>query len=109
LGLTFTPTHNQEGKLLIQILRAGIPVALWPRLNEVNVEYSDMLREKVKDIIENTPNLLKLPDTLRDMRIQAENDPTHLCNHLTLLWDDPDRVPPLYGTDHQKIRFRPPD
>jgi hypothetical protein len=109
LGLTFTPMHNQEGKLLIQILRAGIPVALWPRLDEVNVEYSDMLREKVEDIIENTPNLLKLPDTLRDMRIQAENDPIHLCNHLTLLWDDPDRVPPLYGTDHQKIRFRPPD
>jgi len=92
LGLTFMPTdHPSEGRLLSEILRAGMPIALWPRPCDDVSRYTRGIRAKIRALV-SSENLSDLPRLIQAERQQAI-DSTHPGNYLTLLWDDPYRLP----------------
>ncbi|MGD1806712.1 trypsin-like peptidase domain-containing protein [Dapis sp. BLCC M126] len=70
------------------LLEAGIPLALW-------------LREKVEDVgcLDNICqySLNMLREHIKTQRLDAweQEIDTHVGNHLSLLWDDPNLVPPV--------------
>lgn len=106
LTLTFTPTNEpDDGRLLYEILFAGIPIALWPRSVEDAPENSDKIRTEIERIILNK-NLLELPKIIQEQRLQAIGNDVHLGNHLTLLWDDPNRLPLKYNRQtNTRLRY----
>jgi hypothetical protein len=77
---------------LAQVLGAGIPAALWPRSGSQNVPDATEVEEKIAALIA-AENLKDLPRIVRRERLDAREAPD-LGNYLTLLWDDPDKVPP---------------
>lgn len=74
------------------IFQAGIPIALWSRktLNQINSE------EEINTIVNNNCPLGNLPQKVREKRNDAMgcDIDAHIGHHLSLLWDDPDLVPP---------------
>ena len=82
-----------ERPMIRAALRAGIPIALWRR---GQAEPSEMA--ELEQILART-SLRDLPFAIRRMRRQAAagagND--DLARHLSLLWDDPRRIPQTSG------------
>lgn len=77
----FSPKdHHLIGKYI----NAGLPVLLWPRLScgDGNHEIDKLFAEKC---------LSHLPKAVKNTRCDLAND---IGRHLTLLWDDKDRLPP---------------
>lgn len=92
LGITFLLADNEQA-VLRQMLGAGIPVALWPRGGgSVAPEVLEKIHTKIEAII-SSDSLLNLPKAVKQERLKAFAE-TDLGNHLTLLWDDPERIPP---------------
>lgn len=88
VGLTFVPTDaSTDIHLLSAIVGAGIPIALWPRLP------SRSMQQTITNLV-SPANMSKLLVALREQRREAYNDADHSGNHLTLLWDNPERVFP---------------
>jgi hypothetical protein len=83
----------EEDPLHRCVIKTGIPIALWVR--ECAALGQDQVRGKLEHLLS---RLLELPRQVRRERedgyCQAESNPSHLGNHLTLLWDDPNRLPP---------------
>ncbi len=90
LIMTFLPQKPEV--LGYSILRAGIPVALWYGKLARDVKCHQTKKNEIIKIFK-AGQLSELPDRVKVIRQDAEND---LGNHLTLLWDDPNRVPPEY-------------
>jgi hypothetical protein len=92
LGLTLIPPRDsnlQAIEILGPMLDAGIPIALWLRSiddNNVNV-----IRAEIEELIFNN-NLDQIPDLVRSKRHRTTNQ--SFWKSITLLWDDPDRLPP---------------
>jgi hypothetical protein len=93
VGVTFMLSDGpDEQQILSEVLGAGIPVALWPRTSSEAALDADDVPAKIAAII--TPeNLRNLPNLVKEERLKATQI-NHLGNYLTLLWDDPDRLPP---------------
>ncbi len=91
LGFTFKP----EGSILLEFLRAGIPVALWPRISGENTGNADEMHTQIHVLI-SPDNVCKLPALIYEQRCQAGHDSIHIGNNLTLLWDNPERLPGKY-------------
>ncbi len=106
LTLTFTPTdYPDDERLLYEILFAGIPVALWPRSIEGVLGSSDKIRIEIENIILDK-DLLELPRLIQEQRLLAIDNSTHLGNYLTLLWDDPNRLPLKYNRQtNTRLRY----
>jgi hypothetical protein len=85
-----TPGSEEQHKLVAMILRSGTPIALWARTCMAS---PDAIRQAVEtltmsDILE------RLPDEVWQCRRTAWAGGAHLPgNHLTLLWDDFNRLP----------------
>ncbi|GAA2729392.1 effector-associated domain 2-containing protein [Actinocorallia aurantiaca] len=80
-------------------LQAGTPIVLWCRVETAPEDFVPGLRELL------ATDLMSLPRKIQDLRRHAAQlaDATHLGNHLTLLFEDADRLPEPY------IRFRSPN
>jgi hypothetical protein len=77
-------------RALNAVFVAGVPVALWMRTllwDEATV------REKLTALCAQE-GLVRLPDKVRTERRAAKRDPTHVGNHLILLYEDPNRPVP---------------
>jgi hypothetical protein len=74
--------------LLTLLVRRGAPVALWPRSDEAAKDFCKVMVQSLGSQI-----LGRLPLAVRDLRRQSYGakapNPAH--EHLTLLWDDPNR------------------
>ena len=72
---------------------AGIPVALWMRPEAENIDCA----EELQNICNACNSLSNLPKAIKAKRSEAwEQDiDRHIGNHLSLLWEDPDIVPPV--------------
>jgi hypothetical protein len=96
LGLTFIPIEPYSKEdIFCAMLQAGIPVALWSRSHADTAHHTPDVRTKIAALVaHNAPG--DLPRVVHRERQQANDhsDTAHLGNHLTLLWDDPNRVPP---------------
>ena len=94
--LPFVPPerpHEDEDRpdVLYTILDLGAPSALWPRRSGAPDWATQELPKYLQPA---TPD--KIPAQIRAIRSRqdAYGDPDHLGNHLTLLWEDPERLPP---------------
>lgn len=81
----------------ITLLRAGIPIILWAR-RPASPDSAALLS------MINTPDVRHIPDRIRALRREAAADPSgsHDGRGLTLLWDNPNRLP-------ARIRLRAPE
>ena len=72
---------------------AGIPVALWMRPEAENIDCA----EELQNICNACNSWSDLPKVIKQKRSEAwEQDiDIHIGNHLSLLWDDPNIVPPI--------------
>jgi|GEM_PF-3180865 len=91
LVMTFMPSVLNDGiGLGHAILQAGIPVALCYRKYVNHIENPEIIEHEIKSIISDKKKLLRLPDLIFEKRRQEQD----IGNHLTLIWDNPERVLP---------------
>ena len=95
LGISL-PILPEKSEVFELIGYAGIPVALWMRggVAEINVIASvyDIITPLVKG-----KTLDQLRSLLQEIRVNALADEKNFANFLTLLWDDPTRLPYKYA------------
>ncbi|HZO74371.1 MAG TPA: hypothetical protein VFB60_19365 [Ktedonobacteraceae bacterium] len=105
LALTFVPPDylSDPDHIFNVILSSGIPIALWPRayigeLQSIRRLFKSFLAQKT---------LARIPDLVWKQRLQAGESKNghHHGHHLTLLWDDPHRLPPT--TTAMQLRMPP--
>jgi len=93
------PYGPHEDPVLLAVLSAGTPVALWHR----GLSARKTRRAALEEVLCNR-GLRELPDVVFSQRVAA-HDPRAAADHagrdLVLLWDDPDRVPP-------ELEWQPP-
>ncbi|NEO73342.1 hypothetical protein [Moorena sp. SIO3H5] len=89
LKLLKAPPTIGKGSVFAVILKAAIPVALWLRQN-----LSLNCQEQVDGLL--CCCIHELPEAVKNKRLDAFQYPpdTHIGHHLSLLWEDPYRVPP---------------
>ncbi|NEO87045.1 MAG: trypsin-like peptidase domain-containing protein [Spirulina sp. SIO3F2] len=76
-------------KTISNLIRTGIPIALWLRKALADCNAQDTLQSLL------LKRLVDLPHHLNNERKQAPcHDSEHLSHHLSLLWDDPKKIPP---------------
>ncbi len=106
-GLFATPPSPRpaaaQDDALQALLAAGLPVALWSR---DATAIPEALRSHLVSLVGELP-LAELIDRVWKLRRQAvgAGEPGHPGKHLSLLWDDPSRLPPEYEPQY---RFRAP-
>jgi hypothetical protein len=91
---SYIPSSNDKSlmNILGSIIDTGIPVALWPRPQKIiSEQHRVSLEQVIKECLSSD-----LPSTIREVRRQASEtgEQTHAGHYLTLLWDDPNRLPP---------------
>ena len=104
LALTFVPSNSpfQNDDILLAILEAGVPIALWPREQS---NYPKALHQLLTELV-SQHSVFQLPDLVKQQRYEAltsGNKQQHQGHHLTLLWDDPNRLPPSIMTTRQLV------
>jgi hypothetical protein len=80
-------SNSDRDSLLKAIHSAGTPIVIWSRCEVTNLknpQHFDALLEKP---------LQELSTCVKEQRLAADHE-MHLGNHLVLLWDDPNRIPP---------------
>jgi hypothetical protein len=102
LALTFVPSTNDEQtkvSFLKEIIIAGNSVALWPR-KQTGYLSEDEIQAMYHSLLARC-NFSMLPEILWKKRKEAlrNDDEQHLVHHLTLLWDNPNRLPPDVDLD----------
>jgi hypothetical protein len=90
-----TSSEKDLDQLFKKVLKFGIPVAIWSRCHRQPSHRGD-----INDLIaECKGNIFDLPSQVRVRRNNAPSkvneDSENLGHHLSLLWDDPDRLPPI--------------
>ncbi len=98
---------EKESSAFTAILKAGIPIALWPR------QHCPELQESWAEIYEGLfqSNLKDLPKLIQKKRQEAydcEEDENHWGKHIGLLWEDPKLIPPPFAQTFKQQRFRSP-
>jgi hypothetical protein len=93
VGLKLIDAPNQDSSTSIfhLIFELGFPLALWGRSNlSASTNEAELNRVLEACILE------KLPKTVRLERRKSRKEPLncHIGHHLSLLWDDPELVPP---------------
>ncbi|MEM8638829.1 MAG: trypsin-like peptidase domain-containing protein [Cyanobacteria bacterium P01_G01_bin.54] len=80
---------NERHKTIRNLMYAGIPIALWLRKQFTDCSCTETLNELLAQ------SLNSLPKHLTQHRQNApHHEPDHLSHHLSLLWDDPQKIPP---------------
>jgi hypothetical protein len=104
MAMAFPPEENDElmQDELTAALYAGVPVVLWCRDTTLHHEFE---KETKKMLVGR--GLAELPTLVQRLRQQAgehEDEETVIGRHLTLLWDDADRVPESF----RSVRLQAP-
>lgn len=95
LALTDTPPSQLNRRTpLAELLEAGIPIALWPRQGAAGTPTEDSIHQALHTLLHGGA-LESLP--VRVQRARSLAGEGEIPRHLTLLWDDYDRIPPQYS------------
>ncbi|MBW4659773.1 MAG: hypothetical protein KME15_13935 [Drouetiella hepatica Uher 2000/2452] len=90
LKLTCSPAAKHK-EFFSSILKAAVPIAIWSRCS---IPELDLATEM--DALLMSGSLLELLERIRLKRWEASGDcEQHLGQHLTILWEDLDRLPPV--------------
>jgi hypothetical protein len=97
LAMAFPPEDSFQLKPdeFTAALYAGMPVVMWCRDNEVSARFEPEIRELLGG-----HGLVELPIQVLQLRQKAdelEETASILGRHLTLLWDDADRIPQSFS------------
>lgn len=84
-ALGFVP----EQGFLSQLISSGAPFLLWPH------QCPDCSEEKFKELLSDCMKLEQLPATLLKKRKNAIFTPTDISHYVSLLFDDPNKIPPF--------------
>ena len=100
-GNLCTSNLEQQQKLFRQILKYGIPIAMWSRCHKKEQHH----RQEINNLISQCSGKVKLlPEQVKQRRNNApsnlKNEPENLGHHLSLLWEDPYRLPPISRFNH---------
>jgi hypothetical protein len=93
IGLKVVKTDEKNDTFFAKIIKCAIPVALSLRQNPPNLD----CQFEIKQILNTCSCIHDLPVTIKDKRIEAQDPNTnigHLGHHISLLWEDPYRLPP---------------
>lgn len=85
---SFPPAGEDDTEILGAGIWAGTPVMLWPR----GSHDADVVEERFAQLLA-TGSLSRLPELTQKLREGAAGSDDQLGRHLTLLWDDPERLP----------------
>jgi vWA-MoxR associated protein C-terminal domain/Effector-associated domain 2/vWA-MoxR associated protein middle region 0 len=104
MAMAFPPEENDElmQDELTAALYAGLPVILWCRDNSLRHQFERETKEMLTG-----RGLTELPKLVQRLRQQAdadEGEEAAIGRHLTLLWDDADRVPESF----RSVRLQAP-
>lgn len=93
--LTEVLQREKQESIMKAFYYAGIPVALWVRPGEA--ENIDSCEEALRNICNACNCWSNLPKAIKAKRCESlqEDLDTNIGNHLSLLWDDPNIVPPV--------------
>ncbi|MBD2579107.1 trypsin-like peptidase domain-containing protein [Oscillatoria sp. FACHB-1406] len=86
---TIVPPASEPGGMFSIIMKEGIPVTLWSRQDIDSCGEAERYEQLLKVSVVELPNRLK---AIRNAT--PRKDETHIGHHLSLLWDNPYRVPP---------------
>ncbi|OLE40580.1 MAG: hypothetical protein AUI36_25100 [Cyanobacteria bacterium 13_1_40CM_2_61_4] len=89
-----------------KMLKAGTPIALWPRnLPDEQERVQEFQKRFSRFILNQKP--LDLPVSMLKQRLEAmeKTEEYHLGSYLTLFWDDPNRLPPDDKLEETAIRM----
>lgn len=112
VGLTFMPLNGtaEAREFFYRLIREGVPVAIWPRRDEEACQTEmNLFIEEIRCAWWGA-----LPDLVRRKRRMAfqqrtdATNPPALGRHLTLLWDDPHRLPTLNKSQADHTQFVSP-
>lgn len=93
MALFFAPSRDQstaEYPVLRKLLVAGIPIAVWPRKDHF---HGPRLAQILKDLVSSKP-VVSWRETVQQYRKEAEGRQDDPGSHLTVLWDDPNKLLP---------------
>jgi hypothetical protein len=97
VALAFRPpgARKQSETFFLACFGVGAAVALWPRTTGSDPQ---LVRNAIEELLAGR-DLAELPSLVRQMRNDAAllGEEYHLGRDLTLLWDDPRRLPPDTG------------
>jgi hypothetical protein len=91
LMLTQVPCLVESGGIFTILLEIGMPLAVWGRCNFEHSSNEALLTNVLREC-----QLEQLPQAVRQCRQQSRrhSSTNHIGHHLSLLWDDPDLIPP---------------
>jgi len=94
IGVKLVQGSQRDEILRVIINEESIPIVLWTRCDDSELDFSNELNE----LVHKDP-LLNLPQSVLKVRkaAQESGSKNHLGCHLVLLWDDPNRCPPPEG------------
>ena len=72
------------------LMDSALPIMIWARQSEVGLECCASINQILDCVLE------QLPEELKSHRLEAfgNKQVCHIGNHLSLLWDDPQLIPP---------------
>lgn len=88
---TLAETHDSIFDILGTIIDTGIPIAFFPRYKAEVCLCTNQVEQFIKKCLCPHSPTVVLQERQEAVRL---NDTKHLAHHLTLLWDDPTRLPP---------------
>lgn len=80
-------SNSERNDLLSAIHSAGTPIIIWSRCELQSLKNPEHFEALLKKPLQ------ELSACVREQRLAVDNE-MHLGNHLVLLWDDPNRIPP---------------
>jgi hypothetical protein len=91
VACTFAPTNESRTLLARKLLETGMPIAICPRQSP---DSAIVIQQALEELLYHFD--LRLPDRMLEQRrlAHADSDHSHLGYHVTLVWDDPNRLPP---------------
>lgn len=94
LRLAKAPEHTGKGSVFALLLKTATPIALWVRSSFSGLDCQAEMEQVLNCCI------LQLPTIVKDSRLNALPLPPdkHIGHQLSLLWENPDRLPP--GIDY---------
>jgi vWA-MoxR associated protein C-terminal domain/Trypsin-like peptidase domain len=97
VGVKITcPLPKQKTDVLVEILRSGVPIAFWTRCDNCVREesYRGIRQFLTIELLKNPSELLRRVQNERTRALDYPGTSTmRWARHLTVLWDDADRIP----------------
>jgi hypothetical protein len=93
VGLPFVPPgipDDVRKDLVVVALVSGAPFALWLHTDSAGA------RQAMDDVERamRATRLDSIPELVRALRVEAQEDPGHFAHSLSIIWDDPTHAPP---------------